>query len=101
MRIRKRRCCSSSLIENQYLTSLMPERTSILSNSGTREKFIDLLGRRKSHDAFDASAIVPGAGEQHDLAADRQVGNVALEVPLDSSRGRMAPAAPPLGTRAD
>ena len=38
MRIRNRRCCSSSVIENQYLTSTMPERTSIFSNSGTERK---------------------------------------------------------------
>ncbi len=38
MRPRKRRCCSSSVMENQYLMSLMPERTSIRSNSGTVRK---------------------------------------------------------------
>lgn len=30
----KRRSCSSSLTENQYLITTMPERTSIFSNSG-------------------------------------------------------------------
>ena len=38
MRIRKRKCCSSSVIENQYLSRMMPERTSIRSNSGTEWK---------------------------------------------------------------
>jgi hypothetical protein len=38
MRIRKRSCCSSSVIENQYLISRMPERTSMRSNSGTSWK---------------------------------------------------------------
>ena len=38
MRPRKRKCCSSSEIENQYLMSRMPERTSIFSNSGTLRK---------------------------------------------------------------
>ncbi|MNR35072.1 hypothetical protein D3C85_1528920 [compost metagenome] len=38
MRLRKRRCCSSSEIENQYLTTWMPERTSMRSNSGTERK---------------------------------------------------------------
>ncbi|OQB99445.1 MAG: hypothetical protein BWX79_03136 [Alphaproteobacteria bacterium ADurb.Bin100] len=38
MRPRKRRFCSSSEIENQYLMSWMPERTSIFSNSGTSRK---------------------------------------------------------------
>src|SRR5271166_6489324 len=34
MRSRKRRSCSSSLTENQYLISLIPERTSISSKRG-------------------------------------------------------------------
>ena len=38
MRIRKRRFCSSSVIENQYFTRMMPERTSMRSNSGTVRK---------------------------------------------------------------
>ncbi len=38
MRIMKRKCCSSSVIENQYLMRMMPERTSIFSNSGTVRK---------------------------------------------------------------
>ena len=38
MRIRKRSCCSSSDIENQYLIRRMPERSSIFSNSGTSWK---------------------------------------------------------------
>lgn len=35
MRPRKRTYCSSSVIENQYFSSLIPERTSMRSNSGT------------------------------------------------------------------
>ena len=31
-------CCSSSVMENQYLISLMPERCSIDSNDGTERK---------------------------------------------------------------
>ena len=38
MRIMKRICCSSSVVENQYLTSRMPERNSMRSNSGTSSK---------------------------------------------------------------
>ena len=34
MRAWNRRSCSSSLTENQYLTSMIPDRTSIRSNSG-------------------------------------------------------------------
>ena len=83
MRIRKRKCCSSSVIENQYLISLMPERTSIRSNSGTERKnsSYSLVGA-EAHHALDAGAVVPAAVEQHDLAAGGQVRHVALEVPL-------------------
>ena len=38
MRPRKRSSCSSSVIENQYLISLMPERCSMLSKAGTERK---------------------------------------------------------------
>jgi hypothetical protein len=38
IRMRNRMCCSESVIENQYLTSLMPERTSMRSNSGALRK---------------------------------------------------------------
>lgn len=35
MRIRNRVFCSWSVMENQYLTRMMPDRTSMRSNSGT------------------------------------------------------------------
>src|SRR5215468_12748491 len=38
MRMRKRNCCSSSLMENQYFSRMMPEPTSMRSNSGTEWK---------------------------------------------------------------
>jgi len=38
MRPKNRLCCSSSEMENQYLMTCMPERTSIFSNSGTVRK---------------------------------------------------------------
>ena len=83
MRIRKRSCCSSSVIENQYLTSRMPERTSMRSNSGTsRKNSSTWSSRAEAHHPLDAGAVVPGAVEQHDLAAGRQMRHVALEVPL-------------------
>ena len=41
-----------------------------------------LLGGAESHHAFDAPAVVPTAVEQDDLAGGRQLGHVALEVPL-------------------
>ena len=34
----KRRSCSSSLTENQYFSRMMPERTSIRSNSGQERR---------------------------------------------------------------
>ncbi len=40
----------------------------------------------ETHDPLDAGPVVPGPVEQHDLARSRQVGDVALEVPLAASR---------------
>ena len=41
-----------------------------------------LVGRAEAHHLLDAGAVVPTAVEQDDLAGARQVGDVALEVPL-------------------
>jgi hypothetical protein len=38
MRIVKRNCCSSSVIENHYFSRMVPERISMRSNSGTERK---------------------------------------------------------------
>ncbi len=38
MRAWKRRSCSSSLTENQYLIRMIPERTSMRSNSGQERR---------------------------------------------------------------
>src|SRR6516164_5323246 len=46
------------------------------------EEFLDLLIGGEAHHALDAGAVVPGAVEQHDLAASRQMRDIALEVPL-------------------
>src|SRR6185437_3192604 len=46
------------------------------------EELLDLLLGRKAHHALDTGAIVPGAVEQHDLAASRQMRDIALEIPL-------------------
>ena len=40
------------------------------------------LGVAEAHDSLDAGAIVPGAVEEHDLAAGRQMRDIALEIPL-------------------
>src|SRR5262245_15163370 len=83
MRIMKRNCCSSSVIENQYLIRMMPERTSMRSNSGTERKNSSTSAfRAEPHHPLDAGAVVPAAVEQHDLPAGWKVGHIALEVPL-------------------
>ena len=83
MRIRKRRFCSSSVIENQYLMRMIPARASMRSNSGTdwKNSSYCCVGA-EAHHALDAGAVVPGAVEQHHFAAGRQMRDVALEIPL-------------------
>ena len=81
--MRKRSCCSSSVIENQYLTRRMPERTEhALELGDVAEELLDLALGGEAHHPLDAGAVVPRAVEEHDLAAGGQVGDVALEVPL-------------------
>src|SRR5438270_2800811 len=46
-----------------------------------QEELVLLLGA-EAHDMFDARPVVPAAVEQHDLSPRREVGDVALEVPL-------------------
>jgi len=41
-----------------------------------------VVRRTEAHDALDAGPVVPGAVEHHDLAARRQMLDVALEIPL-------------------
>src|SRR6202041_2026555 len=48
---------------------------------GSEEVLVFLVGA-KAHHPFDASAVVPAAVKQHDLAAGRKMLNVALEIPL-------------------
>ena len=79
----KRRSCSSSLTESQYLMRMIPERSSSRSNCRARpHELLVLLRRAEAHDALDAGAVVPAAVEQDHLPGGRQVGDVALEVPL-------------------
>ena len=53
------------------------------SNSGTdAEELLDSSVGAEAHHALDAGAVVPAAVEQHDLAAGRQMRDVALEIPL-------------------
>ena len=83
MRWRKRRSCSSSLTENQYFTSMIPEWISISSNSGhecRNSRYSSSV--QKPMTCSTPGAVVPGPVEEHDLAARRQVRGVALEVPL-------------------
>jgi len=46
------------------------------------EKFFAVRFRAEPHDPLHAGTIVPAAVEQHDFAGRRQMGNVALEIPL-------------------
>jgi hypothetical protein len=80
---------------------MMPERTSIRSNSGhERRNSSYLLLGAEAHHPLDAGAVVPGAVEQHDLAAGGQVRHVALEVPLGLlALGRLAGSATTRQTR--
>ena len=110
MRHLKRSSCSSSEIENQYLISWMPERTSIRSNSGTVrknssycssvQKPITRSTPARLYQLRSNSTISPAAGRCVD---------VALEVPLRAlavvGRGQRGDAAharvEPLGDALD
>ena len=73
------------------------------------EEFLDLVFGAEAHHPLDAGAVVPAAVEQHDLAAGRQMRNVALEIPLRAlalvrrRKGRDAadPRIEPLGDALD
>ncbi|CDF82983.1 hypothetical secreted protein [Pseudomonas knackmussii B13] len=83
MRLRKRRCCSSSLIENPVLDQLDARtRQHALELRHAAEELLVLLVAAKAHHPLDPGAVVPAAVEQHDLPRRRQVRDVALEVPL-------------------
>ena len=71
------------MIENQYLISVIPGADQHpLELRHVVEELLDLRLGGEAHHPLDAGAVVPGAVEQHDLAARRQVRHVALEVPL-------------------
>jgi hypothetical protein len=55
---------------------------SIRSNSGAVEEVLVLLVGAEAHDVLDAGAVVPAAVEQDPLAGGRELGHVALEIPL-------------------
>src|SRR6185369_12647652 len=107
MRIRKRNCCTSSVIENQYFSRTRARARARDSRSHQHpfelrngmEEFLVLLVRAEAHDALDAGAIVPAAVEQDDFAAGGKMSHVALEIPLRAfalvgSRQRGDPADP-------
>ena len=52
------------------------------SNSGAERKNSALVGGAEAHDALDAGAVVPAPIEEDHLPCSRQMGHVALEVPL-------------------
>jgi hypothetical protein len=60
------------------------------------KKFIDLLGRRESHDAFDGSAIVPGAvtgslGNLEIVAQIHRLGRAGQKVSVYTGDGAALP----------
>ena len=83
MRPRKRRCCSSSVIENQYFQDLdaRAHQHAFELRHRAEELFVFVVAA-KTHHALDAGAVVPAAVEQHHFAGRGQVGRVALEIPL-------------------
>jgi hypothetical protein len=46
------------------------------------KELLVLFFSAKAHHALDAGAVVPATVEQHDLAASRQLRDIALEIPL-------------------
>jgi len=79
----KRRSCSTSLTENQYLMRMIPERNehSLELGRGLEEVRVFLV-RAEAHDVLDAGPVVPAAVEEHPFAGGWELGHVALEVPL-------------------
>ena len=83
MRSWNRLSCSSSLTENQYLISRIPERRSIRSNSGQER-------RNSWYSSFVQKPITRSTparlyqlrSNRHHLAPDGRCADVALEVPL-------------------
>ena len=53
-----------------------------LERRGRPQELLVLLVGAEAHDPLDAGPVVPAAVEEHDLAGRRQLGDVALEVPL-------------------
>jgi hypothetical protein len=82
-RARKRRSCSSSLTENQYLRRWIPERDEHVLELGCAAQELGDLGLGgEAHDPFHTGAVVPRPVEEDDLTGCRQLLGVALEVPL-------------------
>ena len=78
--------CSSSETENQYLTSVIPDRTSNLELRRGAQELPVLLLRAEAHTCSTPALLYQDAVEQHDFAGRGQVGDVALEVPLGPLR---------------
>ena len=56
----------------------------LLEQRGLPQEDLVLTVAGEAHHALDAGAVVPGPVEQHDLPGGRQLGDVAVEVPLAS-----------------
>ena len=63
----------------------------VLERHDDVEEILRLLLGAEAHDALDAGAVVPGAVEDDELAARRQIGHEALEIPFgEVAVGRFA-----------
>ena len=83
MRASKRRFCSLSLDFQPDLDELDAAVHDVFLDLGTAVKKAGVLFlRAKAHHIFHASAVVPTAVENHDLARRREMLHVTLEVHL-------------------
>jgi hypothetical protein len=73
----------------------------LLENRSGLEKRIVFLFRAKLHDALESGAVVPTAIEQDDLAGDRKVLDISLEIPCLTSRSEGIPRATTRASRGD
>ena len=83
MRMRKRNCCSSSVMENQYLIRMIPERTSMRSKSGTSWKNCSTWsGVAKPMTRSTLARLYQERSKSTISPAGGQVRHIALKVPL-------------------
>ncbi len=82
IRSRKRRSCSSSLTENQYLSKIIPDLSSISSKTGQEVRNSSYTDWVQKPMTCSTPARIRAAVEEHYFALGRQLRHVALEIPL-------------------